>query len=675
MGSFLAIRQPDRRKISVAVLVSAFLVTLGSAPVSAEGSEAPGDRPAAASGIIDLTPLMELPPAERAVQLQGVGSWFIDESGALSLRDVMNRDFDETPMLDFGIIDAAVWSRFRLESEEDSSWILFCRSHKVDRFDFHAVYPDGRIETSSAGTEIPLSDRTYRYHRPVFSFTASAGEPVDIYARVRTRSSLYRDFTVSSDSFFLSYILRDERFLFFYFGAIIVIALYNLVIFFITRDRNYLYYFLYVFFMLMYQVSVEGYGNIYLWPGCHWFMPRSYNIFIAAAFVVGVMFTRSYLDLPGNAPRLDAAGRILIVIFTAVGIGFLFTTAGWLVNAGTVCILAGVLYILASAYSVLYRRFQPAAYFAVSWTALIAGIVITTATRIHWISHSLFSEYALHIGNLVEVVLLALALGDRVRFIQKKRIEAEESLTDANGQVLQNRMKPHFLFNSMNLIFSQLEESPEQAQKTLRLLSDNYHYLTTTDGKTLVTLSEEWGFLMNYLELMKRRWPGAVDVRCRFDESLSHLPVPPVILQPLAENAFKYGLRELGQKELEVSCSVDAGFVSLRVANLTELPLGQVTYARTLGNIRARLRRYYRDADLILRQEGRYVISEIRFPFPGSADSEGGSGGDGRGRGAGRSGRADDDENPGGCREGSKGGVEKRKPRGKSAPRKGARGR
>jgi hypothetical protein len=159
MGSFLAIRQPDRRKISVAVLVSAFLVTLGSAPVSAEGSYAPGDSPAAASGIIDLTPLMELPPAERAVQLQGVGSWFIDESGALSLRDVMNRDFDETPMLDFGIIDAAVWSRFRLESEEDSSWILFCRSHKVDRFDFHAVYPDGRIETSSAGTEIPLSDR------------------------------------------------------------------------------------------------------------------------------------------------------------------------------------------------------------------------------------------------------------------------------------------------------------------------------------------------------------------------------------------------------------------------------------------------------------------------------------------------------------------------------------
>ena len=199
---------------------------------------------------------------------------------------------------------------------------------------------------------------------------------------------------------------------------------------------------------------------------------------------------------------------------------------------------------------------ETAVWFVSAWTFLAVGIFITTGKRLHWLPYNAFTYYALDIENMIEVIVLAMALGDRVRFYQKKKLEAEETLIDADSRILQNRMRPHFLFNSMNIIFQQLKDSPEKAQKTLMNLAENYHFLTENGEKALIPLKEEWAFLKNYLDLMRQRWPDALNVQYDLDSRLENIPVPPVILQPLVENAFKYSLNRLVEKNISIVCYV-----------------------------------------------------------------------------------------------------------------------
>lgn len=612
----VALTMPGRPSLAQRILTIAFLAVAATQPSVAQSAAAqPG------STVPDLTPSpSDGVPVELGagiVSLREIGGWLVDGVGDLAIGGAREAAFETRPRVNFGISDAVVWSRFDLRAPVTGQWTLFSRLHKVDRMDAYIVSADGSIEALSAGTETPIASRQWRYRRPAFSFSLSEGEEASVYVAMRGRSRLYRDFSVAPAQRFFDYALLDETFLFFYFGGIAVISLYNLFIYAITKDRNYLLYFLYVFFIFMYQVAVEGYGDAYLWPDWHWFMPRAYNVFIAAAFTLGVLFTRSYLALGEHAPRLNAVGRLLAWVFAATGLASFISTSSWLVNFGTVCVLAGVCYILTSAFFTLHKRYEPAFYYTAAWTALAVGIAVTTSKRIGWLPHTRLTEYALHIANLFEVILLALALGDRVRTQNRRRLEAEEALLDANSRVLQNRMKPHFLFNSMNIIFQQLRESPEAAQATLGLLSDNYHYLTETDGRPLVPLADEWAFLENYLSLMERRWPGQLELTVSLDARLANLPVPPVIIQPLAENAFKYGLRSLERKRLEARADLNDGMVVVTLRNTSDRPLGPVDYSRSLGNIRDRLRRYYPDAVLEVREEGDEVIAELRLAFPG----------------------------------------------------------
>ncbi|HQL34223.1 MAG TPA: hypothetical protein PK969_13290, partial [Treponemataceae bacterium] len=141
-------------------------------------------------------------------------------------------------------------------------------------------------------------------------------------------------------------------------------------------------------------------------------------------------------------------------------------------------------------------------------------------------------------------------------------------------------------------------------------------FITEFNDKKIIKLKEELNFLENYLHLMELRWPGKVAIDISADQDILDIPVPPFILQPLAENAFKHGLHKLQNKELNVSLQASDGLIRLSISNNTADKLGYVDYTRSLGNILKRLKNYYPGASLSLYQENATIISEITFPDP-----------------------------------------------------------
>jgi len=126
--------------------------------------------------------------------------------------------------------------------------------------------------------------------------------------------------------------------------------------------------------------------------------------------------------------------------------------------------------------------------------------------------------------------------------LSDSRLEAEQlkkQSTEAKLEALKNQVNPHFLFNSLNILTSIIEEDSKTAVKYVNELSKVYRYLLKNENENLVPLHEEISFIQSYLFLLKLRFSDNLQIDIGLDENKPQ-SIPPSTLQILIENAIKH---------------------------------------------------------------------------------------------------------------------------------------
>ena len=123
-----------------------------------------------------------------------------------------------------------------------------------------------------------------------------------------------------------------------------------------------------------------------------------------------------------------------------------------------------------------------------------------------------------------------------------ERKELEKMHAEAELQNLKSQLNPHFLFNTLNNIYSLIEIDAERAQQSVHELSRMLRYVLYDSSQAFVPLKEEIGFIRNYIELMRIRMPRHVEVSVSLPESPSSVMIAPLLFISLVENAFKHGV-------------------------------------------------------------------------------------------------------------------------------------
>ena len=131
---------------------------------------------------------------------------------------------------------------------------------------------------------------------------------------------------------------------------------------------------------------------------------------------------------------------------------------------------------------------------------------------------------------------------------ERRTLELETRLTQANLQTLKMQLQPHFLFNTLNAISSLVYENPKVADDMLGSLSQFLRTTLEVASKNVVPLRAELEFVDRYLEIQQTRFGDRLRIHREVDSAILDALVPPLILQPLAENAVRYGIepRETG---------------------------------------------------------------------------------------------------------------------------------
>lgn len=147
------------------------------------------------------------------------------------------------------------------------------------------------------------------------------------------------------------------------------------------------------------------------------------------------------------------------------------------------------------------------------------------------------------------------------------RKDLERSRSEAELQNLKSQLNPHFLFNTLNNIYSLIQLDPDRAQQTVHDLSRLLRYVLYDSSRPTVPLKAEMDFLGNYIELMRIRLPRHVEVGVSLPEEPSPTPVAPLLFISLIENAFKHGTSNDRPSFIRIDIHERGGELVCRIRN------------------------------------------------------------------------------------------------------------
>ncbi len=140
--------------------------------------------------------------------------------------------------------------------------------------------------------------------------------------------------------------------------------------------------------------------------------------------------------------------------------------------------------------------------------------------------------------------LLVQDLRNRAAQSERRVLQERQLALSAQLEALQSRTHPHFLFNTMNTIASLIQDDPQLAEETLERLADLLRYALQGSKKREVPLGQELSMLQDYLEIQRARFGDRLRYTLEVPEALHALMLPPMLLQPLVENAVLHGVAQ-----------------------------------------------------------------------------------------------------------------------------------
>lgn len=336
-------------------------------------------------------------------------------------QDVARRDAS------FGYTGYAYWLRVTLHnpSEQPIDWVLLVGNPLLDYLDAYGL--DGE-RVYRAGDQRPFDERWVKHRQLVLPLNLAGGEQRELILRMQTNGSANLSASLMSSAAFGHYEQRMLLLQGLFFGALLVMLIYNLSIFVITRDRNYLWYSLFVACFSLYQFIQLGFALQWLWPQALAWHQLSFPLSSALATLFGILFTYGALDLKAGPAAYTWICRALMACSLLVIV--LAFSAPYTVALIGSFVLVVVCAVFACLFTLLRWRagYQPAKLFALGWSALIVASLFSILSGTGIIANSLLTLHAQQIGGLFELVIFSIALGARIRQAQHAQQLAQEQL-------------------------------------------------------------------------------------------------------------------------------------------------------------------------------------------------------------------------------------------------------
>lgn len=532
----------------------------------------------------------------------------------------------------YGFRRSALWFRLQLDFSgvPGEQWHLVENHPLIDELTFYLPRDDGGWDAVQMGDTLPFAARPYALREFVLpippALMAAERQPLTVYVRVAGMGALNVDLRLANAQGLAESTSRQMWGFGLFYGALLVMFAYNVFLYATTRERTQRHYLLFLGALIMLFFSINGFGLEYLWPD----LPEAngwFPVFTCLAVWGGLQFTRSFLDLRADSARADDVFRWMAHGVLLVFLLGLLLPRHWAYVLGTVLPLFFALVMFAAGVRRMRQGYAPARLFVTAWVVLLLGSVLLPLANLGALPINVFTTYSPQFGAVLLVLLLSVALGQRMQMLER---ENEVIRAEAHQRLSQ--------------MFSEL--SARDADKT-RFLNYLSHELNTPlhwmSSARLVDGSVDASRMLASVEAGQQRMIDLVAIVMRyFDlaaEDPSRVAVTSIAPMWLVDDILRDKADAIAEKDLRVGNFVPADLVVLasepRLRRILEVYIDNAIHFSNAGGeiaVDGLLQADGARAALRVRDQGRGVEPEQRphlfepFFMVGSQHRDGGFG-------------------------------------------------
>jgi len=395
---------------------------------------------------------------------------FADSERTLTFNDILNGapPVNFKPAIDignsFGFSKDFYWVHFSLHADADlqKSILLQLDTPLIDKVILFVPDGQGGFKETVTGDSTLFQSRDIKHRTFLFRLPEHRGKTFDYYLCLQTEGSMQIPLTLWSADTFIEHVDRSNFILGSYYGIMLLLMLAAIVSYLMVRDKLFLFYTLYLFSYLLFQLSLNGFSYQYLWPGLPWFTSRATSAFIGFVVICGSLFASNFLQVWGNKhPRVKLLFALLI---TSGLIGMIMSFLGDYALAVQISTISGVLFppvVLIAIVSSLAKGYRPAKYFLIAWCIFLLGVFIGGLLYLGFVPQTFLTSYAMQVGSIFEITLLGYALMDRINIL---RIDKEKAIIQANDYL-------HQLNEELEQLVNERTRKLQEKNKKLRELA------------------------------------------------------------------------------------------------------------------------------------------------------------------------------------------------------------
>ncbi|MGK0249730.1 MAG: signal transduction histidine kinase/CheY-like chemotaxis protein [Oleispira sp.] len=430
--------------------------------------------------------------------------WVEDDTNTLTFEQIQRlplEAFHKGSQYTFnrGYTSSGYWLRFRLNLPIElinSQWLLEIPFPLLDYVALYSPDKNNAYSVIYTGDRSTFSQRDLNTTDFVFKLTPEQKNNV-YYLHVKTKDSLQVPLHLWHVDHFPKHTAYISGLQGIYFGIMLVMILYNLFIYLSVRERSYLYYISYISIFTLFQASIQGFSFEYIWPNQTNWANISIPFLGVLSLFFASLFARSILQTHLLLPRVDKGLVLIAVSLFCILPVILFADYDVGIISALFCTFIFFNLVLVISCLAAFKGNRTAKVFVVAWAIFLISGVINMLGALNVLPIEYASQVALQIGSVIEVILLSLALADRINIIEKEKVEIEtksrETLLQANIQLENsNRLKDEFIATISHEIRTPMNGVLGSAQLLLDTKPDKYQslYIDTINrsGQTLLEI-------------------------------------------------------------------------------------------------------------------------------------------------------------------------------------------
>jgi sigma-B regulation protein RsbU (phosphoserine phosphatase) len=398
------------------------------------------------SVILILFVLTALPLKAGMVTLGSADSYsvpfdiIVDKAGSLTFNDIKDSPkFMPTDRDAYGFINDVIWARVNVTIPEENTteWFLEIGYPLLNKIEIYFPDDNQNYTAKKYGNKLPFGKRDIDHHNFLIRLNGNPGT-YTYYLRFQTESSMNIPMAIHSLKNVISEINIQKSIFGLFYGALLILLAYNLLLAISMKDITYLFYDLFIVSLIFDSLQLNGYGFQYLWPNVIWMNNLvPFGLFLSNLTLT--VFSVKYID-----PR-ELSKFFLYPMYIYIGtiavflILSLFLPYHLMIMVGAAAFIPGITLVMTiSAYFIRKKR-REAYFYSLAWSFLFAGVIVTVGNRFGLLPNNPFTLWGFQIGTVISMSLFSLGLADRVNMLKNNfeeiNIHLEEKVDERTKEL------------------------------------------------------------------------------------------------------------------------------------------------------------------------------------------------------------------------------------------------